>query len=128
MFGSSETQADHPATHIRAGVAKTRIETAEVLARQVAAETMAWGERDEICGAEDRTRLRTRMAYAVRLCRDAVRDLYEASGANAQLTSSPMQRIHRDVHTIASHTVFDLESVAEQYGRLAFGMKPTRMV
>ena len=65
------------------------------------------------------------MTQAVRLARDVVRDLFEASGANAHHVSEPMQRIHRDVHTIAAHTVFDMEVIAEQAGRLALGMEPT---
>ena len=128
MFGSSGVQAEHPAVHIRVGYARARIETAEILARQVAAETTRWGECEDVCGVEDRAKLRMRMAYAVRLCRDVVRDLVEAGGANAQLAGQPLERIHRDVHTIASHTVFDVDAIAEQYGRLEYGLKPTAMV
>lgn len=128
MYASTERQADAPATHIRVGHARARIEAAEIIAREVAAETEQWGSEDDICGAEDRVKLRVRMAYAVRLCRDVVRDLFEVSGASAQLASQPIQRIHRDVHTIASHTVFDLDYIAEQYGRMALGLEPSRAV
>jgi alkylation response protein AidB-like acyl-CoA dehydrogenase len=125
LFGTSAVQADHPAAHIRVGEARARIEAAEILARQVARETMEWGTREEVCPTEDRARLRLRMAYAVHLCRDVVRDLVEAGGANAQLAGEALERIHRDIHTIASHAVFDLEGIGEQYGRLTYGLKPT---
>jgi alkylation response protein AidB-like acyl-CoA dehydrogenase len=128
LFGSNVVQADQGATHVRVALARARLETAEILARQVAAETMGWGECEEVCGAEDRAKLRLRMAYAVRLCRDVVRDLVEAAGANAQLAGQPLERIHRDIHTIASHTVFDVDAVGEQYGRILYGLKPTAMV
>ena len=128
MYGSAQVQAEHPAVHIRVGEVRTRIETAELLARQVAAETTRWGSIEEICDAQTRAELRVRMAYAVRLCRDAVRDLFEVSGASAQLSGSPLQRIYRDVSTIASHTVFDLDFIAEQYGRLTYGLEPSRPV
>jgi alkylation response protein AidB-like acyl-CoA dehydrogenase len=128
MYGSNEIQANVQGTHIRVGEARARIEVAELIARQVAAEAERWGETDAICGTEDRVRLRVRMAYVVRLCRDVVRDLFEVSGASAQLASQSIQRIHRDVHTIASHTVFDLDYIGEQYGRLTFGLEPSRAV
>jgi len=128
MYGSNEIQANVQSTHIRVGEARARIEVAEHIARQVAAESEQWGAVEAICDAESRVKLRVRMAYVVRLCRDVVRDLFEVSGASAQLAGQPIQRIHRDVHTIASHTVFDLDYIGEQYGRLAFGLEPSRAV
>ena len=128
LFGSTQIQAEAPATHIRVGEARVRIEAAEAIARGVAADTQRWGHEEDICDTDERVRLRVQMAYAVRLCRDVVRDLFEVSGASAQLADQPLQRIHRDVHTIASHTVFDLDYIAEQYGRLAFGLEPSRAV
>jgi hypothetical protein len=35
-----------------------------------------------------------------------------------------MQRIHRDVHTLSCHTVFDLDLGAENYGRVLLGLDP----
>ena len=124
-FGSSTRQSEAPDTHIRIGMAQGRIEIAELICRQVAAETMAWGERADTCPLPERARHRLLMTQAVRMARDVVRDLFEASGANAHALAEPLQRIHRDIHTIAAHAVFDVEAIAEQVGRVALGMSPT---
>ncbi len=121
-FGSTVKQMDRTDTQIRIGWAKGRLDTAELIARQVAAECTRWGHDPEICPLDQRVRHRVLLAQAVRLARDVVRDLFEASGAGAHLSSEPLQRIHRDVHTIASHTVFDCDLIAEQYGRLELGL------
>jgi len=124
-FGTRVKQSESILTHVRVGEARTQLETAMLIARNVALETMQWGESEAVCPLSERIRHRLLMAQAVRIARDVVRDLFEASGANAHHINEPMQRIHRDVHTIAAHTVFDMEVIAEQAGRLAFGMEPT---
>jgi len=125
MFGSTTRQADRADAQIRIGNARGRLDTAELMARQVATECSRWGNEQTTCPVDERVRHRVLMAQAVRLARDVVRDLFEASGANAHLLGEPLQRIHRDVHTIASHAVFDCDVIAEQYGRLALGLSPS---
>ncbi len=124
-FGTRTLQSESAETHIRIGHAQGRLDMAELTCRQVAAETEAWGRRADLCTLEDRLRHRMLMTQVVRIARDVVRDLFEASGANAHHLDEPLQRIHRDVHTIAAHAVFDAELVAEQVGRHALGLAPT---
>ena len=124
-FGTTTRQSESAETHIRIGHAQSRLDVAELICRQVAAETEGWGTRENICTLADRLRHRMLMVHAVRLARDVVRDLFEASGANAHHASEPLQRIHRDVHTIAAHAVFDGELVAEQAGRVVLNLPPT---
>ncbi len=124
-FGTRTRQSESNLTHVRVGEATAQLEMAVLIAQNVARETMEWGENKEVCPLSERVRHRLLMAQAVRIARDVVRDLFEASGASAHHLHEPMQRIHRDVHTIAAHTVFDMEVIAEQAGRLAFGMEPT---
>ena len=50
--------------------------------------------------------------------------IVEASGAGAHMSDSPVQRIQRDLNMLSCHTVFDVESAAENYGRLLLGMEP----
>ena len=57
----------------------------------------------------DHLRLRLTIAQVVRQCRDIVRDVLEASGAGAHFLDNELQRIHRDVHMIAAHTIFDVD-------------------
>lgn len=124
-FGSTVRHADRTDTQIRLGSARGKLDAAELIARRVAAECARWGTQAEVCPIDQRVRHRVLMAQAVRTARDVVRDLFEASGAGAHLAAEPLQRIHRDVHTIASHTVFDCDLIAEQYGRLELGLAPS---
>ena len=124
-FGTGTRQSESAETHIRIGLAQGKLDMAELTCRQVAAETEAWGRREDLCPLAQRMRHRLLMTQAVRMARDVVRDLFEASGANAHHQQEPLQRIHRDVHTIAAHAVFDAELVAEQVGRHALGLAPT---
>lgn len=124
-FGTRTRQSDSSATQILIGEARAMIDTAELIARQVATETMRWGESAEICPLPERARARLLMNQAVRLARNAVRDLFAASGANAHRLDEPLQRIHRDIHTISAHAVFDMDVISEQVGRLELDMEPT---
>jgi alkylation response protein AidB-like acyl-CoA dehydrogenase len=124
-FGSRQKQSEGPATHILIGKAKAMIDSAELIARQVAKECMDWGESNEVCPLPERIRHRLLMNQAVRLARDAVRDLFENSGATSHRDDDPLQRIHRDIHTIAAHAVFDMDVIAEQTGRTLLGMETT---
>ncbi len=124
-FGSRQKQSESVVTQVLVGKSKALIDAAEVIAKQVALECMAWGEADDICPLPERMRYRLLVNQAVRMVRDAVRDLFENSGANAHRDDEPLQRIHRDIHTISAHAVFDMDVVAEQFGRLALGMETT---
>jgi hypothetical protein len=46
-----------------------------------------------------------------------VREILASSGASVHYLDNELQRIHRDVHMIAAHTVFDVDLVAEGLGR-----------
>ncbi len=56
--------------------------------------------------------------HVVRRCRDVVRDVMASSGASVHYLGNELQRIHRDVHMICAHTVFDVDLLAEGLGRL----------
>jgi alkylation response protein AidB-like acyl-CoA dehydrogenase len=124
VFGTLSKQAERGAAQMRLAHAAAHVEEAEILLRHVGQTLSSWGTRDEICPPEERAHLRLRVAHVVEMCRDVVRSIMEASGASAHLRSHPMQRIHRDVHTLSCHTVFDLDLGAENYGRLLLGLDP----
>ena len=60
---------------------------------------------------------RLAIAHVVRRCRDVVRDILASSGASVHYLDHELQRIHRDVHMICAHTVFDVDLLAEGVGR-----------
>jgi len=128
LYGTLSKQAERGSAQVRLGHATTRVASAEALLRSIGRELASWGEGDEICPPEERARMRLQIAHVVEMCRDIVRNVMEASGAGAHLLSHPMQRIHRDVHTISCHTVFDLDVGAENYGRILLGLDPISLV
>jgi len=124
IYGTLGKQAERGSAQIRLGHAAARVASAEALIRSVGRELGSWGERDELCPDEERARMRLQISHVVETCRDIVRNVMEASGASAHLRPHPMQRIHRDVHTLSCHTVFDLDVGAENYGRVLLGLDP----
>ena len=75
-----------------------------------------------------RIAIRARVAYAVRLCREAVSLLGEAAGSGAQMLDQPFQRAVRDINVISTHVVFDIDVVLELHGRSQVGLAPNSML
>jgi 3-hydroxy-9,10-secoandrosta-1,3,5(10)-triene-9,17-dione monooxygenase len=117
MFGSTKRQGETSAGQTRLGNVTVRAAMAESTMRRVAQEIAAHARGDIDLATIEHARLRLTLALVVRQCRDIVRDVVEASGAGAHFLDNELQRIHRDVHMIAAHTVFDADSVALELGR-----------
>lgn len=81
---------------------------------------------------DEQLRVDTRLTAAatVRAARSVISTVCEGSGASVYLTSSPLQRLQRDVEVLKGHVVFDWDRTAEIAGRFAlgFGLRPTDMV
>ncbi len=127
VMGSQAKQLQLPAAQMRLGHASARVHDAETVMRAVARELKHWGDSGEPCPFEERGRMRVSVAHAVDSCRTAVREVMEASGASAHLKPHPLQRIHRDVHTLSCHTIFDLDASSESYGRMLLGFPPSSL-
>lgn len=56
-------------------------------------------------------------AYAVEQLVDVVESLLRASGSAGQLAGHPVQRVWRDVHSLASHVALRFDPAARAYGR-----------
>jgi alkylation response protein AidB-like acyl-CoA dehydrogenase len=127
-MGASARQAERPAAQIRLGKADVMIAAAEQLVRQAGRDNVASGALE---GAEQlRARIsnRTRIAYGVSLCREAVAHLAEAAGSGAQMLDQPFQRAVRDLNVIATHVVFDVDTAYELNGRSLIGLPPNAML
>ncbi|PZQ56014.1 MAG: acyl-CoA dehydrogenase [Phenylobacterium zucineum] len=127
-MGAQARQADRPAAQIRLGKAAVMVDVAEQTIRQAGRDNVAAGA---LKGAEQvaaRIAIRGRVAYAVQLCREAVALLGEAAGSGAQMLDQPFQRAVRDINTISTHVVFDIDTVLELHGRSLVGLPPNSML
>ena len=104
-------------------VSPSRADSVEQELFRLAVDIEAWGRAGEPCPPRERARQRLLAARIVRESRDIVRDVVEASGASSHFLDNPLQRIHRDVHTLSCHTVFDLDVASGAYGRTLLGME-----
>ncbi len=77
-----------------------------------------------------RVDIRLSAAATVRAARAVIGTVCEGAGASVYFTSSPLQRLQRDVEVLKGHVVFDWDRTAELAGRFALGFElgPTDMV
>lgn len=117
MFGTAKSQAARVPTQVRLANLTVEVGAVESELRSIAArmQSHAVGETD--LDLIEQMQMRLAIAHLVRRSRGAVRSVMEASGASVHYLDHPLQRLHRDVHMIAAHTVFDVDLVAEGVGR-----------
>jgi len=124
VYGAGGKQLDKPLAQARLGHAMAAAQMARASLLRLANEVSAFGDQDEPCPVTERARLRLQISHAVHLARDLVNSVVEASGASAQFTHNPLQRIQRDLNTLSCHTVFDQDTGGELYGRVLLGLEP----
>ena len=114
--------AANPVGLVRLGGAAAKIEAAETLIRRatetVTADILATGavtQQVQVRGRRDH-------AFAIRLCVEAVEDLFLAAGANSLDEGSPIQRHWRDVHAVAQHVANNLDTNLGAWGEWALGL------
>lgn len=123
-YGTDLKYADKVPAQIRLARAEARIDTAELIVRRAADTIQSMGERSTAHDVDERIHLRMGLAYAMELCREAMREICEGSGASAHHLKNPLQRAARDVAVMSSHVVFDLDAAAELRGRSLLGLPP----
>ena len=100
------------------GEAALKIETAELVFRDVMSDVMA--QRNQAT-SEQRNRWLSRMTYAVHSCKEAAVEISELTGASGGLLSNPIQRAVRDISIASNHIVFSRRSQYSDIGRALFG-------
>ncbi len=120
-FTRAPVAAD-PVGLVRLGGAAAKIEAAETLIRRatetVTADILAAGavtQQVQVRGRRDH-------AFAIRLCVEAVEDLFLAAGASSLDEGSPIQRHWRDVHAVAQHVANNLDTNLGAWGEWALGL------
>ena len=114
--------ADQQVLQVGLAEAASAIDAAGALLRQNADQAMALAVASEIADIPTRARWRRDAAYATGLCRQAVTQLFEASGAGALYDNSPMQRYFRDIQAICGHAGFSMNMNGATWGRVALGL------
>jgi 3-hydroxy-9,10-secoandrosta-1,3,5(10)-triene-9,17-dione monooxygenase len=128
IVGTQNSQAEKPAAQMRLARAHVLARTAEVAIRQAAKENLALVDRSTPPTVEERIELRCRIAYAVKLAREAVQTLAEAAGAGAHMLDDPLQRALRDINMMSCHVVYDLDTALELQGRAMIGLPPNSVL
>ena len=117
MFNTKKTQSARVPTQVRLANLRVQVDFAELLMRGVAARMQDHADGRIDLSPLEQQHLRLGIAHIVRQCRDVVREILQSSGASVHYLDSELQRIHRDVHMMCAHTVFDIDLVAEGVGR-----------
>jgi alkylation response protein AidB-like acyl-CoA dehydrogenase len=121
-FTDYTNQAEAPVTHLSVGEAALKVESADAHVRRACAIL------DEHPGGpvslEGRIKCRAHVSYATRLAREAVDQLFSASGATAIQPHVPIQRFQRDIQALANHAIVSPSSTTELYGRHLCGLEP----
>jgi len=81
------------------------------------------GEAGESFSIEDRAHSRLAVVTAAKLAVQAVDLVADAAGMNSALTSCPIERCWRDVHTASQHVLMNTARF-EVVGRVLFGLDP----
>lgn len=124
LYQSTTKQQDKPAAQMRLARADVDVRAAALLLHDQAARLAVGGASGEPFALEARAALRMNAARAVDLSRAAVRSVCEAAGARAHFEAEPLQRMLRDLETLAGHVIFDGDATAELAGRVMLGMDP----
>jgi alkylation response protein AidB-like acyl-CoA dehydrogenase len=126
-YTAYESQREAPLTHFQVAEATTKIDQAEFHAVRLA--TLV----DTKCvdGAEwkleERAQCRADVGSVVRLTKEAIGILAEASGGSSIYTDVPIQRINRDVQAVNQHALMHPNTNAELYGRVLCGLEPNTL-
>jgi len=117
--------AESVPVQMRLAEAAAEVDAARTVHEHAIREMLDRAARGEPFTERDRARYRRDKAFVVKLCVQAVNRLFEASGARAVYSSEPMQRFHRDAHSLSHHAALGWDVAAEQFGRVALGLPPT---
>jgi 3-hydroxy-9,10-secoandrosta-1,3,5(10)-triene-9,17-dione monooxygenase len=118
----SPTRQAKTSNYMRLSEAELQVRQAELLLRDMVSEVMDLRDRSTPI---ERARWAAQLAWAVNESKRAVARISEVSGASAHFQQHPMQRAVRDINTISSHVLFDLDARLELHGRSMLGEEMT---
>jgi alkylation response protein AidB-like acyl-CoA dehydrogenase len=112
-----------PGTQLRFAEATAEVDAAVLVAREIHRGIHEAGRSEDIMDPMERARLRRNVAYATKLCVQAADRLGEGGDASGHYSSSPFQRLARDVHMGALQFVLTWDEPAMAYSQRRWGME-----
>jgi len=128
-YSFGDRQAEQPASQVRLATAMSDLRSARLRWDAAIAEVSA-AAADGGASEEVRVAARLTAAATVRASRQVIGTVAEGAGASVYLSTSPLQRVQRDVEVLKGHVIFDWDRTAELAGRFALGfeLRPTDLV
>lgn len=122
-FGQAGSVADRGAFQRGYGEMSSRYEAARAYALSMLDEAMAWREAGEPTTPARDARVRAMVTWVTDACVDVVRFCHHHGGGAAAFTSSPLQRVFRDI-IVASQHIYVADSAYERSGAFRLGRQP----
>lgn len=117
-------QIEDPLTHRIVADARAGVDAARALLHRAADDIHEAADRNGRMRRTIRARIRMDCAYAVKLCMEAVEDVFLACGGAGLSEENPVQRAWRDVHAINQHATLQFRTNSLIYGRTLLGLEP----
>lgn len=115
-------QAEAPATHLQMDEATMKLDQARFHADH-GADLVLEVARD-LSNVTNRVRCRADTAWVIKLCREVVQIVQQASGASAIHKRDPLGRMLNDIQALAVHSFLLFNTNAELHGRVLCGVDP----
>ncbi|GAA5052644.1 acyl-CoA dehydrogenase family protein [Streptomyces similanensis] len=123
-YTSWTDQSQSPLTQIQVATAANKIAAAEALQETWLRSLQEHADAGTLPSVAERAAVRGQAAYAIQLAKEAVDELFEASGASVILRDVPFQRFHRDLRGLSLHALFAFHTNQEVHGRALLGLAP----
>ena len=117
-------QIEDSLTHRIVADARAGVDAARALLHRTADDIHEAAERNGRMRRMVRARVRMDCAYAVKLCMEAVENVFLACGGAGLSEANPVQRAWRDVHAINQHATLQFRTNSLIYGRTLLGLDP----
>ncbi|MHC5704547.1 acyl-CoA dehydrogenase family protein [Streptomyces tirandamycinicus] len=123
-YTSWTDQSQSPVTQIQVATAANKIAAAEALQETWLRLIQEHANAGTAPSTEERAAVRGKAGFAIQLAKEAVDELFEASGASVIMKDVPFQRYHRDLRGLALHALFAFHTNQEVHGRSILGLAP----
>ena len=121
-YSLGDKAAEQPAAQVRLATAMSDLASAKARWESAVGSLSAAAESTDGVIVQLRVDSRLAAAATVRSARSVFSTVCEGAGASVFFTSSPLQRLRRDVDVLGGHVIFDWDRTAELAGRFALGM------